>query len=64
MLSSRIFRIVVSFNMDLHLSFVSSEENVADVESRRLSTADVMLSESSWSKVDSCFGPHSIDLCL
>ncbi|KAJ8300322.1 LOW QUALITY PROTEIN: hypothetical protein KUTeg_021841 [Tegillarca granosa] len=49
-------------NIDLHLSFVSSVQNVADGASRILSAADTMLNAGSWLKVEDCFGPHTVDL--
>jgi hypothetical protein len=48
------------YNIDLHLSFVPSQQNIADGPSRKLSAADAMLSEMAWSKVENCFGPHSV----
>ena len=57
-----IFHCVVDQNIDLHLSYISSCQNVADEPSRQLNFADTMLSASSWLKVEERFGPHSVDL--
>ena len=45
---------VTLYNIDLHLSFVPSQQNIADGPSRKLSAADAM-----WVK---WLGPHSVDL--
>ena len=58
----QIFDVVTLYNIDLHLSFVPSRQNIADGPSRKLSAADAMLSEMAWSKVENCFDPPSVDL--
>ena len=40
---------VTLYNIDLHLSFVPSQQNIADGPSRKLSAADAMLGEMAWS---------------
>jgi hypothetical protein len=49
LLSPQIFDVVTQYNIDLHLSFVPSQQNIADGPSRKLSEADAMLSEMAWS---------------
>ncbi|KAJ8319535.1 hypothetical protein KUTeg_002916 [Tegillarca granosa] len=61
-LIKQIFKVVMLYNIDLHLSFVSSVQNVADGASRILSAADTMLNARSWLKVEDCFEPHTVDL--
>ena len=53
---------MLDHNVDLHLRFVPSKENLADAPSRKLDLSDTMLSESSWLLVEKKFGPHSVDL--
>ena len=57
-----LFSLVSSLNVDLHLIYIKSEENPADLPSRTLSWADSMLSEEAWGKLEKRFGPHSVDL--
>jgi hypothetical protein len=49
-------------NVDLKLHLIPSGDNVADKPSRSLSLQDCQLSEASWRKIQSTFGPHSVDL--
>lgn len=56
------FEFVVKHNIDLHLTYVSPVMNLADAPSRSLKSADTMLSDKSWSIVESHFGPNSVDL--
>lgn len=58
----QIFGVVTLYNIDLHLSFVPSQQNIDNGPSRKLSAADAILSEMAWSKVENRFGPHSVDL--
>lgn len=62
MVMKDIFKLVVEYNIDLHMAYVPSAENPADKPSRSLNYADTMLSPDSWNKVESAYGPHSIDL--
>ncbi len=57
-----IFEVVSKYNVDLNLHYVPSGENPADAPSRRLSWSDAMLAPHTWTQVESCFGPHSVDL--
>ena len=57
-----IFGYVVKNNIDLHLGFVPSGENVADSLSRKLDASETMLSDQTWLLVERKFGPHSVDL--
>lgn len=54
-LIKQIFKVVMLYNIDLHLSFVSSVQNVADGASRIRCAADTMLNARSWLKVEDCF---------
>lgn len=49
-------------NATLSLQFLSSAGNPADFPSRKLSDKDCMLSRSAWLKVESFFGPHTLDM--
>jgi hypothetical protein len=49
-------------NIELHLSYVRSEENPADVHSRKLSALDCMLTREKFDIIEKRFGPHSVDL--
>ena len=49
-------------NATLSLQFLSSSGNPADFPSRKLSDKDCMLSKSAWLKVESFFGPHTLDM--
>jgi hypothetical protein len=57
-----IFEVVSRHNCDLKIAYVPSKVNPADAASRSLSLADTRLSMVAWSKVESWFGPHSMDL--
>jgi hypothetical protein len=56
-----IFGFTVLHYIDLHLIYVLPALNLADALSRVLSSADTMLSNKSWSIVESYFGPHYVD---
>ena len=49
-------------NATVSFHFIPSSCNPADFPSRTLSDKDCMLSESAWLKVDSRFGPHTLDM--
>ena len=53
-----------SYARNLHLSlvYVPSKENPADGPSRVVSDFDYILSPVTWQRVDSTFGPHTLDL--
>lgn len=59
---NEICRFVVVYNIDLNISYVPSGSNLADVPSRSFNSLDTMLSEKSWSVVESYFEPHYVDL--
>ena len=49
-------------NATVSFHFIPSSCNLTDFPSRTLSDKDCMLSESAWLKVDSHFGPHTLDM--
>lgn len=49
-------------NIELHLLYVRSEDNPADVQSRKLSALDCMLTRKKIELIEERFGPHSVDL--
>lgn len=49
-------------NIDLKLIYVPSKDNVADTPSRSLSPQDTTLSLYSWNRIQTKFGPHTLDL--
>ena len=57
-----IFQFVFKRNILLSLHYVPSKENPADSPSRTLSDLDCSLSKDTWKRVETAFGPHSIDL--
>ena len=57
-----IFQFVFKRNILLSLHYVPSKENPADSPSRTLSDLDCSLSKDAWKRVETAFGPHSIDL--
>lgn len=60
-----LFRTIMDLNIDLHLFYVISSQNPADVPSRRLDLQDSKLSPTLWALVQSLYGGakgHSIDL--
>lgn len=61
---NEICRFVVVYNIDLNISYmyVPSGSKLADVPSRSFNSLDTMLSEKSWSVVESYFEPHYVDL--
>jgi len=48
-------------NFALHLKYIPSNENFADVCSRTLSDIDCSLSKEAWARVQARFGPHRFD---
>ena len=60
-----LFWTTVELNLSLHLHFVPSHQNPADLPSRRLSLADSKLSSQLWAVIQTKFGGsrgHSFDL--
>ena len=57
-----LYEICLKFNIALTLSYVPSRDNQADAPSRALSQHDCMLSASTWKRLQTQWGPHSIDL--
>lgn len=57
-----IYEVSLGFNIILVLSFVPSKGNIADFPSRVLSPADAMLAPDTWGRLQSKWGPHSVDL--
>lgn len=60
--TKQIFQFVTSCNCNLHMQYVSSDLNEADLPSRSLSYSDACLNIGSWQCVERQFGPHSVDL--
>lgn len=61
-ITKQIFQLVTSCNCDLHMQYVPSDFNEADLPSRCLSYSDACLNIGSWQGVERQFGPHSMDL--
>ncbi len=57
-----IFKVCLTLNIDLHLIYVPSSQNIADRPSRELLKQDTMLGKKLWEEVQSRFGPHTFDL--
>ena len=57
-----IFRSCRENNFSLHVYYVPSGENPADLPSRSRSDTDYMLSNCAWEQVERFFGPHTFDL--
>ena len=55
-----LYEICLKFNIALTLSYVPSRDNQADAPSRALSQNDCMLSASTWKRLETQWGPHSI----
>jgi hypothetical protein len=58
----KMFTLVTSLNVDLHLVYIPSKDNPADLPSRSISWTDAMLGPEAWGEVERHFGPHSVDL--
>lgn len=58
----KLFWTSMKYNCGLTLYYVPSSSNPADLPSRSPSLQDSKLSEETWAKVQSRFGPHSADL--
>ena len=52
----------MAHNLSLSLHYVPSHLNPADAPSRVLSDLNCMLSQDMWKRIDTTFGPHTIDL--
>ena len=57
-----LFEFSYARNLHLSLVYVPSKENPADGPSRVVSDLDCTLSPVAWQRVDSAFGPHTLDL--
>ena len=57
-----LFELSLKLNISLKLQYVPSDQNLADQPSRVLSDIDCSLSVNAWSRVESAFGPHTVDL--
>lgn len=57
-----LFTLTYSHNIDLHLTYIASNQIKADAPSRSISLADSKLSDESWALVEMSFGPHTVDL--
>jgi hypothetical protein len=57
-----LFQFSLDHNISLAVHFVPSELNIADSLSRTLSDLDCTLSATLWRRIDTAFGPHTIDL--
>ncbi len=60
-----LFETIMELNIDLHLFYVASKENLADNPSRRISLQDSMLTSGLWKLVQDLYGGergHSVDL--
>ena len=57
-----IFDVCQKLNIDLHLEYIPSKENPADMGSRMLNLQDCKLSPGIWKIIENKFGPHTVDL--
>ncbi|XP_062568476.1 uncharacterized protein LOC134230659 [Saccostrea cucullata] len=57
-----LFTLTYNHNIDLHLTYIASNQNKADAPSRSISLTDSKLSDKSWALVEMAFGPHTVDL--
>lgn len=57
-----LFELSLKLNISLKLQYIPSHQNLADQPSRVLSDMDCSLSVNAWSRVESAFGPHTVDL--
>lgn len=60
--TKQVFEFVSSNNIDLHLHYIQSSLNPADLDSRVLSRQDCKLSSTVWRLLQDSFGPHTCDL--
>lgn len=61
----KVFSTMIGLNLDLHLYFIPSEDNVADAPSRRLCMQDSKLCGDLWESLQRQFGGdrgHTVDL--
>lgn len=61
-ITKAIFFWVSRYNVDLRMQYVPSSENEADQPSRVCSFGDSTLTDVSWQRVESRYGPHTVDL--
>ena len=57
-----LFELSLKLNISPKLQYIPSDQNLADQPSRILSDIDCSLSVNAWSRVESAFGPHTVDL--
>ncbi|CAC5359362.1 unnamed protein product [Mytilus coruscus] len=57
-----LFKHMCENNIDFRLQYIPSSLNDADAISRSVSLVDSKLSVESWSRVESTYGPHTVDL--
>ncbi|MES9882072.1 MAG: reverse transcriptase domain-containing protein, partial [Sedimenticola sp.] len=57
-----LFDVVARTNTNLHLKYIRSADNPADRPSRAISFTECMLHDRTWSRVETAFGPHTVDL--
>ena len=57
-----LFLFTMAHNLSLSLHYVPSHLNPADQPSRVSSDLDCTLSQDMWKRIDTTFGPHTIDL--
>lgn len=57
-----LFLFTMAHNLSLSLHYVPSHLNPADQPSRVLSDLDCTLSQDRWKRINTTFGPHTIDL--
>lgn len=57
-----LFLFTTAHNLSLSLHYVPSHLNPADQPSQVLSDLDCTLSQDRWKRIDTTFGPHTIDL--
>ena len=57
-----LFLFTMAHNLSFSLHYVPSHLNPADQPSRVLSDLDCTLSQDMWKRIDTTFGPHTIDL--
>lgn len=57
-----IFLLTLYFNIHLVLHYIPSKDNPSDIPSRILSDIDCTLAPHIWHRIQTVFGPHTVDL--